>query len=303
MKPRFLVLLAAYNGMKWIEEQVTSILSQQDILVNILISVDQSNDGTESWVDGLAAQDERVSALPHGQRFGGAALNFFRLIVEADARGYDYIAFADQDDIWMPNKLIRAKTVLASSASDGYSSNVTAFWPDGREKLVVKSQPQTAYDYLFEAAGPGCSYVLTNDLFNEFQKHVVVNVEYLNNIALHDWYCYAFSRSRKFKWTIDSVSSMRYRQHSNNQFGVNSGAQAIKLRLAQVVEGWWLNQSRLTVTALDIDKEPIIKAVLKPNRMSTLKLALQGYWCRRRVRDKFAFSFLCLLLTIIGQNK
>jgi len=303
MRPRFLVLLAAYNGMKWIGEQVASILSQQDILVDILISVDQSNDGTESWVDDLVARDKRVSVLPHGEKFGGAALNFFRLIREADATGYDYIALADQDDIWLPHKLIRAHTVLMSSGADGYSSNVIAFWPDGREKLVVKSQPQTSYDFLFEAAGPGCSYVLASHLFDELKTHIVLNTEHLQKIDLHDWYCYAFSRSKGFKWTIDTVSGMRYRQHSNNQFGVNSGIQAIKLRLAQVLEGWWLNQSRLTVIALGIANDSLVEAVLKTNRMSTFKLALQGYQCRRRIRDKFAFSILCLLLTVTGQHK
>ncbi|MCZ7080203.1 glycosyltransferase family 2 protein, partial [Salmonella enterica subsp. enterica] len=60
MQPRILVLLAAYNGMRWISEQVDSILGQEAVSVSLLISVDRSDDGTESWVDQLCIRDSRV---------------------------------------------------------------------------------------------------------------------------------------------------------------------------------------------------------------------------------------------------
>lgn len=77
MQPRILVLLAAYNGMRWISEQVNSILSQEEVSVSLLISVDRSDDGTENWVDQLCQRDSRVKSLAHGEKFGGAARNFF----------------------------------------------------------------------------------------------------------------------------------------------------------------------------------------------------------------------------------
>lgn len=73
MQPRILVLLAAYNGMRWIAEQVESILGQEEVSVFVLISVDRSDDGTESWVDELCLRDSRVKCLAHGERFGGGS--------------------------------------------------------------------------------------------------------------------------------------------------------------------------------------------------------------------------------------
>lgn len=46
----------------------------------------------------------------------------------------------------------------------GYSSNVTAFWPANKRKLVSKAQPQRTSDFMFEAAGPGCTYLLQGSL-------------------------------------------------------------------------------------------------------------------------------------------
>lgn len=85
--PKIAVLLAAYNGMQWIEEQVASILGQQAVDVTIHISVDLSDDGTEEWCEELAAANGRVILLARAGRFGGAARNFFRLIRDVDLHG------------------------------------------------------------------------------------------------------------------------------------------------------------------------------------------------------------------------
>jgi rhamnosyltransferase len=52
--PRVAVLLAAYNGMQYIAEQMDSILAQIGVDVTVFISVDRSTDGTEKWVEALA---------------------------------------------------------------------------------------------------------------------------------------------------------------------------------------------------------------------------------------------------------
>ena len=54
-QPKVAVLLAAYNGMQWIEEQLASILCQSGVDVSIHISIDTSNDGTEAWCESFAA--------------------------------------------------------------------------------------------------------------------------------------------------------------------------------------------------------------------------------------------------------
>lgn len=303
MEPRIQVLLAAYNGMRWIAEQVDSILAQTGVSVSLLISVDESNDGTEAWVDALCLRDSRVKCLAHGKKFGGAARNFFRLINESPDEGIDFFSFADQDDIWHPNKLSVAARMMRTADVDGYSGNVTAFWPDGRESMVVKSQPQVEYDHLFEAAGPGCTYVFSRHLFLELQAHIRHRYSEVQGVTLHDWYCYAYTRAQGFEWIIDAQPFMRYRQHGGNQVGVNSGATAFRKRIAQVFDGWWLNQAALIVGLVGLSSEPFVRRWVGLGRFDLLRLALSASKCRRRVRDKFVFGTFCLVLAVMRRKK
>ncbi|WP_370874593.1 glycosyltransferase [Pseudomonas sp. FP215] len=303
MSPNFLVLLAAYNGMKWISDQVHSILNQNGVSVTLIISIDSSNDGTEEWALALSERNPKVLVLETGKKFGGAAPNFFRLINEASLKEFDYFSFADQDDIWLPNKLIEAVETISSAGAQGYSSNVTAFWPDGKEKLIVKSQPQVQFDHLFEAAGPGCTYVFSKELFRDLQQHISNQFSEVQNVTLHDWYCYAFSRTHGYKWVIDSRSHMLYRQHSNNQVGVNTGLKAFKARLSQVFNGWWLNQAALISRLVGVENTPFVQRWISLRRVALIRLAFSGYKCRRRVRDKIVFSVLCVILAVLRHKK
>src|SRR5690606_18556225 len=131
-----------------------SILGQVSVEVTVFVSVDVSTDGTERWIDQRALEDKRIVILPHGQHFGGAARNFFRLVRDIDFSSFDYVSFADQDDIWFEDKLMQAIDMLRESNATAYSGNVLAFWPDGRRMLIEKSQRQRKWDFLFEAAGP-----------------------------------------------------------------------------------------------------------------------------------------------------
>lgn len=80
VRPRFLVCLAAFNGIKWLSVQLDSILAQSGIDVVVMVSVDRSSDGTEALIDARARDEPRLVVLPHGHRFGGAARNFFSFV-------------------------------------------------------------------------------------------------------------------------------------------------------------------------------------------------------------------------------
>lgn len=301
-KKKIAVCLAAFNGTCWIGEQLNSILSQDSVDVTIFISVDRSDDGTEQLVDQLSMSEARLSVLPHGNKFGGAGPNFYRLIQEVDFSDFDYVAFADQDDIWLPNKLFMASELLEQSGADAYSSNVTAFWPDGRQRLVNKSQPQVRWDFLFEAAAPGCTYLMSTNLARELQAFILKNPDKINKIAMHDWLTYAFARERGYRWVIDSRPGMLYRQHAQNQVGANSGLRAFIYRSGKVLSGWGLSQSALIADALGLLKEMPVKIWLSGTRIGYLRLALNFWCCRRRLRDKFLFLGACLMLAAIGSR-
>ena len=303
--PKFAVLLAAYNGMKWLPDQVESILKQEGVSVTLFVSVDSSEDGTEEWFDDLAISDRRVILLEHGHKFGGAAPNFFRLFNDVDFSSYDYVSLADQDDIWILNKLLRAHSIIKEKNAFALSSNVIAFWPGGHKKLIIKNQPQVKWDYLFESAGPGCTFVINKVLATKFKSFLTANVACLQDVGngQHDWLIYAFSRSQGYKWVIDCYSGMFYRQHEKNQFGVNSGLNAFLFRVNKVLDGWWLTQSLLFARLTGVVDDPFVIRWSKGGGLGLLWLALHANLCRRSIKDKILFVFACLAIVIARRQR
>jgi rhamnosyltransferase len=298
-KIRVAVILAAFNGIRWLEEQVNSILAQRNVIVTLFISVDHSSDGTENWFNERALDDPRIVVLPHGEFFGGAARNFYRLLRDVDFSGFDYVSFADQDDIWLTDKLLHAHDTLLKTGSDGYSSNVVAFWCSGRRKLIKKSQPQTRWDFLFEAAGPGCTYVLKVGLASALQALLRERWEEVQKVELHDWFTYAYARANNYRWVIDERAGMLYRQHNENQVGVNAGWRAFWNRTNKILTESGLTQVLLVARLVGIGDSPVVRSWLGQGSGGLLRLALNSRHCRRRMRDRLIFFMACLMLSAI----
>lgn len=296
IEPRVAILLAAYNGIRWIEEQVISIEDESGVDVHIYVSVDLSDDGTFEWCEEFSASVDNVTVLPYGERFGGAAKNFFRLIRDIDFSQYDFVALSDHDDIWMPDKLSHAIEKIREENVDAYSSNVTAFWNDGREEFISKSQPQEEFDYIFEAAGPGCTYVLSKRVAKDFQKFLLQSTE-ANNFILHDWLIYAYARSKGFSWFIDSRSSMLYRQHENNQVGVNLSLDDLVSRAKYIFWGGGLWQIKLLLNLLK-GHDATIQRWSSFERKQRFLMALSSHKFRRKRVEK-VYVFITLMLTLI----
>ncbi len=289
------VLLAAYNGKAFIDEQLDSILNQRGVDIHLFISVDLSTDGTYEWCKIFEEEHENVTVLRYGERYGSAAKNFFRLIKDVDFSAYDYIAFADQDDIWLSDKLSHGIKQMKNNDVGAYSASVIAFWDEGREKLIDKSQPQRELDYLFEAAGPGCTYMFTNKMAHLIKGYLNQFSE-LDDFVLHDWLCYAILRHKKYSWFIDSVPKMRYRQHGTNQVGANASFRGKMHRMHYILSGQTFDSVKRLIDVLDISSVDI------SSRKGLLKLAFKAQQLRRRRLDQ-AFAFVALLLyTIKGPN-
>lgn len=298
-RPRFAVCLAAFNGMEFINEQIESILAQEHVALQVFLSVDRSTDGTEDRLAEWALSEPRLTLLPVGKQFGSPGRNFCRMLKEVDFGGFDYLSFADQDDLWMPDKLWRAHCLIRTLGVSGYSSNFTAFWPSGKRRLVHKAWPQQPWDYFFESAGPGCTYVLEHRLAISLQALVRQREASMSGIDYHDWLTYAFARSHNYLWAIDDWSSIRYRQHARNQIGVNAGWRSFQLRAQKVLSGYGLEQSLLIADAVGVASQPVVQRGLRSGRMGYLWLALQAVRCRRRPLDQLWFFISCVLLSVL----
>jgi len=247
-QPRVLVLLATYNGSRWVREQVESILGQRDVQVTIAIRDDVSTDGTR-WELARFAQDARVRIALANAPSGSGAQNFLALIHDNPAHSFDFVALADQDDLWDPDKLRRACRTLASGESAGYSSATLAVWEDGRERQLKLSGPPTASDFLFEGAGQGCTFALTAAFYERVRDFLAADRELTARIHYHDWLIYALARSWGLRWHFDGQPSMRYRQHSENDTGARGTFKGTARRLARIRNGWYGTQLRAIAQA------------------------------------------------------
>lgn len=294
------VLLATFNGLRWLPEQVNSILEQTEVNILLFISDDLSTDGTWEWIQELAAQDNRVRLLPQTRKFGRAGANFYRLLLDADLDQCDFIAFSDQDDIWELDKLNRHIDIANRGKFDGVSSNVTVFWSDGSSAKIVKSQAHRELDYLFESAGPGCTFLMTPWLVGELRRLLVDPTSCASEVAQHDWLAYAVCRAAGRAWHIDDAPTVRYRQHSANELGANHGFGAKLSRLKKLWGGWYRAEvfkivKVCMIVSRDSDFVRLSRLLSHAGLIQRIRLLQYVNKARRRFIDRVALSAAIML--------
>lgn len=238
---KVLVLLASYNGEAWIGSQLESILAQDGVETHICVRDDGSSDGTVREIARFGA-DQRIT-LSHGcPGTGSAAQNFLALIRDNAAEACDFVAFADQDDIWHAGKLQRACRMLRTGASVGYSGATIATWPDGRKAVLRQTAVSTAADFLFEGAGQGCTFVLRADFYQRVRQFALAHQALTREVRYHDWMVYALARVWGYRWTFDSHPLTSYRQHEGNDTGARSAFAGVRKRFTLIRQRWYRAQ-------------------------------------------------------------
>lgn len=106
-KPRVLVMMATYNGEKYVAEQIESILAQKEVVVTLCISDDGSTDGTISICKSFEDKYPNIF-FKINEKNKGVSKNFMDMVYDAEIKDFDFFSFSDQDDYWMPEKLIAA---------------------------------------------------------------------------------------------------------------------------------------------------------------------------------------------------
>lgn len=242
-RPRILVLLASHNGAPWIGEQLRSILRQRDVDTRTVIRDDASIDGTRAQIAPFLEAGD-ISLTQSDSPSGSAAQNFFALIRENSSTGFDFVALADQDDEWNPDKLARASQRLRSTCAAGYSSATVAVWPNGKSTLLTQPVRATRSDFLFGGIGQGCTFVLTAEFYGRVREFLGHSTALTRQIHYHDWALYALARVWNLPWTFDPIPSVRYRQHDRNDTGARGSAAGLRKRLELIRRGWYAGQLR-----------------------------------------------------------
>ena len=295
---RVLVLMATFNGAPWIDEQVASIVGQEGVQLAWAFADDGSTDTTPDRLHQLATSLPQASVLAPAARRLGAAGNFLRLLRQVSLDEVDFVALADQDDIWQAGRLARALDVVRQQQADGYSSDAIAFWPDGRRRRLGKACPQRAFDHLFEPAGPGCTYVLTVRLARAVQQELREKPERFDGIGYHDWLIYAFARTHGFRWVIDPTLGVLYRQHDHNELGANFGLGGVERRWGRLTSGWFRRQVLQIASLWPGDHGPLVARLRRLAWRDRVWLACAARGCRRRPRDQLAMAAMLLLCVL-----
>jgi rhamnosyltransferase len=301
---KILVILASYNGAKYIEEQIDSILNQESVLLDIIVYDDCSTDNTVEVLNNYNLNNS-VTIYKREKGTGNAARNFLDSIEslsEELVNSYDFIAFSDQDDIWLPNKMLEAGKMLKNEQSSLYFSNLN-LWDENTnfKSIIKKSYPQKKYDYLFEGGSAGCTYVFTNELCIGLQKVLKKTNYYEWKYFSHDWFVYFYARVNNFKVSIDSKAYITYRIHANNAYGqVNRfSLSAIQERIKYVKNGWYfIHIKGFNKFITPGSAESRIYHLYAKNYISRLYILIRYNFQLMRSSKKFIQFFIISLLPI-----
>lgn len=224
------VLMSTYNGENYIKEQIDSILAQTgDFTLELWVRDDGSRDGT---VDILARYAEAGKLRWYTGENRKPAHSFMDLLLSCPE--YDYYAFADQDDVWQPDKL--ASGISQLKAQEGpalYCANAQLVdrHLDSLGRCVYKQPPRLDLHTL-SCAGDllGCTMV-----FNAPLAQLLQSCPMPGAMVMHDFYLALVCLLAGGNILFDQTPRMLYRQHGANVVGAShSKLSALKNRFKYI---------------------------------------------------------------------
>jgi rhamnosyltransferase len=288
--PRICVLMAAYNGEQFIADQVATILNQRNVSVTLRVRDDGSTDATVAVIEAEARRDPRVALVDSGDlSTGSAARNFLHMLATVDLGESDYVALADQDDLWLSHKLYRAIGQIEKFAAGGYSADLIAFDDAGRKApwLLRKHDAQRRFDHVFQGASAGCTYVLTRATVEKMRPWLRLLTFPVDHGVSHDWAIYAFVRNYNLGWVCDDIAPILYRQHTTNVYGSQRGIGAIVARVRLLRARWYRRHILWLAAQLDlsVSEQILIRRVTRLSLLDRFWLIAHAGQLRRRYYD------------------
>ncbi len=221
------VLMATYQGEKYLKPQLDSILSQSFSDFKLVISDDVSSDSTREIVSEYAKKypGKVIPVFPE-KASGSAENNFFSMLEKADD---DYIMLSDQDDVWLPDKIEKtfekmkeAENIYGKNTPILIHSNLKV--TDGELNIIAESfwkyqnisPERTKLNQMLVQNGiTGCTMMINRALLKYLWDYTP------KECAMHDWWCGLIACSfGHIDYITDSL--MLYRQHGNNQVGAKN---------------------------------------------------------------------------------
>lgn len=219
------ILMAVYNGMKFLPEQLASLKAQTHTNWILYIQDDLSTDGTTEYLLAEAAKDARIKLLPNKAKLG-AMKNFMTLLAQVDAR---YYMFCDQDDIWLPEKIEKSFACIKQAEAEfGTDTPLVAH----TDLSVVDADLQTIAPSFWEMSRIAPSLLTTFDeqaghnlvtgctmIFNKAARDV--SAEYSDKTLMHDAWVLLCTLKNGGHVIALPETTILYRQHGKNTLGAH----------------------------------------------------------------------------------
>lgn len=215
------VLLSTYNGEKYLDEQIKSLLAQKNVDLTILVRDDGSKDRTQEMLREWAEKEPAVRILEEdfGTNYGVA--KSFTYLLNCGTRMFPEISFfffADQDDFWLETKCCRAVQRLTDQKTEPALYFSAKKLVDGELKPLPRKDiirlTGTFWDYFDRSNAFGCTMCMTRPLAEMLQ-----NDRYYEKKFLHDNYIYRLCLAAGVPIVCDKAETILYRQHGANVAG------------------------------------------------------------------------------------
>jgi len=218
------ILLASYNGEKYITEQIDSLLCQTFQNFKLFICDDKSTDGTYSLILRYAEKyPDRILVAQNKENSSSAKYNFMQMMI---SHKDDYVMLCDQDDVWLPNKieitLAKMKEMESRVGADSAllvhtdlrvvsEDLTTVISPSFKEAMNSNFNRVRLRDQIIQNTLTGCTVIYNRtlaDLIDRMPRFMV----------MHDWWLMLIASAFGGIEGIDAQTVL-YRQHNENSIG------------------------------------------------------------------------------------
>ena len=219
------ILMCTYNGEKYLLEQINSILSQKDVNIRLYIRDDCSTDSTRQILKQIEERDNIF--VTYDSHNLGPGMGFMKMLFDLYASGdveayqIEYIGFADQDDVWLPKKIIRGIEMIGDTEKPVlYCSNQLLYKNNEQEskKRFTELPDMTLEGHITKNTLSGCTMIFNDKMLKEIVKCQGIGHEILD-YRMHDAWIFLVALLVG-KAVYDDESYILYRIHENNTVGV-----------------------------------------------------------------------------------
>lgn len=293
------VIMSTYNGEKFIKEQLDSILNQTYKNIEIIVRDDGSKDATVSIIKEYQKNNTNIK-LFEGKNVGFVK-SFFKLLSLANA---DYYSYADQDDVWIENKVALAVEEL-DKLDDSYPNMCfgnSDYYNENMNFLGYgdKNKKYSFLRALFSCVGQGMTFTINNKT-----RDLIVN-NMPESCFFHDWWTYLLC-SGLGNVAYNNVTTVKYRRRKENATSEGQGYFRLVIwRFKNLlfangmkdIKQQMLNYKKIFYDKLSKENQKILE--LFSNEKYNFFIALKKCFYPKRIRSKISDEIALRILFLFG---